>query len=62
MHVRFHFVLGFFLIAVGVCGNAAAQSTKATSSQKPEATANPAPAAATTDQDYHIGPQGCGSD
>jgi len=58
MHVRFHFVLGFFLIAVGVCGNAAAQSTGVTPSQKPEGTANPAAAApATTNQDYHIGPQ-----
>ena len=59
MHLRLEIMLGLLLMPFGLGWNAAAQSTDSTSSQKPDAgkTSAAAPIPATTEQDYHIGPQ-----
>ena len=59
MHLRLEIVLGLLLMPFGLGWNAAGQSTDSTSSQKSDAgkTSAAAPIPATTEQDYHIGPQ-----
>ena len=56
MRLRLEIALGLLLLPVVFAGNAAAQSKDSNSNQKPEAETKP-PAAAVTDQEYHIGPQ-----
>ncbi len=60
MFLRLQIVLGLLLLSFGLAENLAAQSTDSSSSQKGEASGKPSAAAvvpATTEQDYHIGPQ-----
>jgi polysaccharide biosynthesis/export protein len=60
MHLRLQMVLGLLLMPFGLGWNAVAQSTDSAPSQEPDAggkTSAAAPTLATTDQDYHIGPQ-----
>lgn len=60
MRLRLQIALGLLLMPFGFAWNAAAQSTDSNSGQKPKAESKPAAVAvmpATTDQEYHIGPQ-----
>jgi polysaccharide export outer membrane protein len=60
MHLRLQMVLGLLLMPFGLGWNAVAQSPDSPPSQAPDAggkTSAAAPTLATTDHDYHIGPQ-----